>query len=161
MVQPSQPRFAADRMLGRLSRMLRVLGYDTLYAPDMTTARLREIARTEGRAVLTRGDARKRFPEMQGVFSLSSEYPPEQLREVVSKFKLDTQAGLWTRCTLCNGTIERVDKAEVEPQVEESIFKLYNQFFRCVGCGHIYWRGSHVERILRNLALLLKRSEEE
>ena len=160
MIQSSQPRFAADRMLGRLSRMLRLLGYDTLYAPDITTARLTEIARREGRVVLTRGDARKRFPEMKGVFSLSSEYPPEQLQEVVTKFELDTLAGLWTRCTLCNGPIARVDKTEVEPQVEPKIFRLYDEFFRCASCGHIYWRGSHVERILKNLALLLGRPQE-
>jgi uncharacterized protein with PIN domain len=150
-----QPLFAADRMLGRLARMLRLLGYDTLYAPDMTAAQLREIGRQGERVVLTRGDAKKRFPTLNNVLSLNSEFPPEQLREVVERFGLDTQSGLWTRCTLCNALIAKVDKAEIEGHVEAKIFSLYDEFFRCTGCAQIYWRGSHVERTVKNLASLL------
>ena len=65
--------------------------------------------------------------------------------------------GLFTRCTLCNGEIERVEKAVVEPAVEPKIFQLYQEFFRCLGCGHLYWRGSHIDRILKNLTSLLSK----
>src|SRR5574337_422808 len=151
MTQPLQPRFAADRMLGRLARMLRLLGYDTLYAPDIATARLREIAGQGERVVLTRGDIAKRFPRIEeNILSLKSEHPPEQLREVVERVGLNTHAGLWTRCTLCNAAIERVERHEVESQVPPKVFQVYTEFFRCTGCEHIYWRGSHVERILKN-----------
>lgn len=142
-------------MLGRLAKMLRLLGYDTLYAPDMATAKLLEIARSAERVVLTRGDAPKRFPGLGNVYSVKSEHAPQQLREAVMRFRLDTHTGLWTRCTLCNATIESVGKREIEPRVEPKVFQLYHDFFRCTGCEHIYWRGSHVERILKNLAALL------
>jgi len=147
-------RFVCDRMLGRLARMLRLLGYDTEYSPEMTTARLREIAARGERIVLTRGQAEKRFPDTANVFSVKSELAPEQLREVVERFKLDTRAGLWTRCTLCNGEIEKVEKATVEPLVPPKVFEVYAEFSRCSHCGHVYWRGSHVERVLRNLAAI-------
>lgn len=153
--------FAADRMLGRLARMLRLLGYDTLYTPDMTTAQLLEIARRGERVVLTRGDARKRFPGASNVLSLKSEHPPEQFREVVERFQLDTRERLWTRCTLCNAPIEKADKSTLESQVEPNIFQLYEQFYRCAGCGHIYWHGSHVERVLKNLARILEGPSEK
>ncbi len=143
--------FVADRMLGRLAKMLRLLGYDTLYARDVTAPQLLEIARRGERFVLTRGDAAKRFPGLANVFSVQSESPPEQLREIVRHFRLDPRAGLWTRCTLCNGLIERVEKSAVAPQLEEKVLRLYEEFFRCTGCGHIYWQGSHAQRILRNL----------
>ena len=146
-------RFAADRMLGRLARMLRLLGYDTLYANDMT--QLLAIARSGERVVLTRGETAQRFPHLDKVLSLKSEYPPEQLRELVERLGLDTRSGLWTRCTLCNAPIERVEKAGVEALVEAKIFRLYEEFYRCTGCSHVYWRGSHVDRILRNLGFLL------
>ena len=152
---PGQIHFAADRMLGRLARMLRLLGYDTLYSPDSTATQLGEIARRGGRVVLTRGVIEKRFPQIANVFRVGSEYAPEQLREVVERFRLDTRAGLWTRCTLCNATIERIDKAAVQGAVAPKVFQIYDEFFRCSGCGHIYWRGSHVERILSNLGRLL------
>jgi hypothetical protein len=142
-------------MLGRLAKMLRLLGYDTLYANDITAARLLAIGRSGERVVLTRGETAQRFPHLDKVLSLESEYPAEQLREVVKRFGLDTRTGLWTRCTLCNAPIERVAKAAVKALVEAKIFRLYEEFYRCTGCHHVYWRGSHVERILRNLELLL------
>jgi uncharacterized protein with PIN domain len=142
-------------MLGRLARMLRLLGYDTLYSPDMTVARLLEIAAGRERVVLTRGQAENRFPGLNNVYRVQSEYPPEQLREVVQRFQLDTKSGLWTRCTLCNGSIEPAAKASVKSQIGPRLFELYDEFFRCQGCGHVYWKGSHAERILKNLASLL------
>jgi uncharacterized protein with PIN domain len=142
-------------MLGRLAKLLRLLGYDTLYARDMSTAQLLEIARQSTRVALTRGDAQKRFPDVSNVYSLRSENPPEQLRELVERFGLDTHSALWTRCMLCNSLIERVEKGDVESGVDPKVFRIYAEFFRCAGCGHIYWRGTHVERILRKLASLL------
>ena len=146
-----EPRFVADRMLGRLARMLRLLGYDTLYSPTVTLAQLQEMARRGDRLVLTRGDAQKRFPALQNVYSIQSERPPEQLRDVVEHFGLEAHAGLWTRCTLCNALIQKVEKHQVESLLEPKILQLYQEFFRCTGCTHIYWRGSHVERITKNL----------
>ena len=148
-------RFAADRMLGRLARMLRLLGYDTEYSPEMTTARLRELAERGERIVLTRGQAEKRFPGLTNVFSVQSEHAPDQLREVVERFKLETRSGLWTRCTLCNGMIEKAEKAGVQALIPAKVFDVYEEFFRCAACGHVYWKGSHVERVLKNLAALL------
>ncbi len=156
---PDEIRFAADCMLGRLARMLRLLGYDTLYSPDNTAAQLSEIARRGERVVLTRGVVEKRFPLVANLFRVGSEYAPEQLREVVERFRVDTRAGLWTRCTLCNATIERIDKAAVQSAVAPKVLQIYHEFFRCSGCGHVYWRGSHVERILRNLGTLLGEGE--
>jgi uncharacterized protein with PIN domain len=151
----SEIAFVADRMLGRLARMLRLLGFDTEYSPQMTTARLQETAQRGGRIVLTRGRAEKRFPALAHVFSVKSENAPEQLREVVTHFELDVRSGLWTRCTLCNAPIEKVEKTLVSDRVPPKVAEVYKDFYRCVGCGHIYWQGSHVERILKNLAALL------
>ena len=148
-------RFVADRMIGRLARMLRLLGYDTLCQPELDTAVLTELARREGRIILTRGDTRLRFPGVTNVFSVSSEYPPEQLREVVAEFSLDPRSGLWTRCTVCNGVISAAAKEEIKDLVKPKVYEHYSEFYRCQGCGRVYWRGSHVEQILKNLSLVL------
>ena len=152
-----QKRFAADRMIGRLARMLRLLGYDTIYLPKLHPAALAEIARREERLILTRGEVRQRFPRTAKVFRVESEYPPEQLREVVEEFELDPSSGLWTRCTLCNAAITRVPKESVQKEVKPKVFDLYAEFYRCAGCRRVYWHGSHVERILRNLSYVLSR----
>jgi uncharacterized protein with PIN domain len=86
---------------------------------------------------------------------VKSEHPPEQLQDVVGHYSLDTRAGLWTRCTLCNAPIERVEKKQVEGLLQPKILQFYAEFFRCTGCGHIYWRGSHVDRITKNLERML------
>jgi uncharacterized protein len=151
LLEPGEIRFAADHHLGRLARMLRLLGYDTLYSSSVSLGRLKELAAREGRTILTRGRLEKRFARVPGVFGVGSDVAAEQLREVVEHFGLDTSAGLWTRCTLCNGVIEKVEKASIESQVDSKIFSFYEEFFRCASCRHVYWRGSHVERILQNL----------
>jgi uncharacterized protein len=158
-VDPSGIKFAADRMLGRLARLLRLLGYDTLYAREGTGEQMRALAARGERMVLTRGDLSGRFPHFENVFKIESDSPPQQLREVVERFQLATRSGLWTRCTLCNGRIEEIAKAGVEPLVPPKVFAAYDQFFRCAACGHIYWRGSHTERILRNLEAVLGKNE--
>ena len=158
--EPAPPiRFAADRMLGRLARMLRLLGYDTFYSPDITPSQLEDLARTEGRVLLTRGRVEKRFRSSQHVLSLADDNAARQLRVVVQRFRLNVDSGLWTRCTLCNSAIVQIEKAGIEPEVEAKISRLYDRFYRCSGCGHIYWRGSHVERIKRNLDALLSEPE--
>ena len=150
-----EPRFVADRMLGRLARMLRLLGYDTLYSPAVTLAQLQEMAHRGDRILLTRGDVQKRFPALPNIYSVKSAYPPGQLRDVVEHYGLEARAGLWTRCTLGNALIQEVEKDRVENRIEPKILQLYQEFFRCTGCAHIYWRGSHVERITVNLQQLL------
>lgn len=150
-------RFVADRMIGRLARMLRLLGYDTLYLPQLDPAGLAEVARRENRIILTRGETHQRFPHAPNIFCVRSEYPPEQLREVVEEFALDPRSGLWTRCTVCNSAIASVPKETVQSEVKPRVFEIYNQFFRCSGCGRVYWHGSHVERILKNLSWILGR----
>lgn len=154
-------RFVADQMLGRLARMLRLLGYDTAYSPSMIPREIEDLARREQRVLLTRGNATKRFPGLENALSLKSDYAPEQLREVVERFRLDTQAGLWTRCTVCNAPIQPIEKGSVKSKVDQKIFERYQEFFECAGCKHIYWQGSHVARILRNLAAVLGKRKTE
>jgi hypothetical protein len=154
---PVEIRFAVDRMLGRLARMLRLLGYDALYANNLTAVQLLAIGQSGERVILTRGETAQRFPRLDNVVSLKSDYPPEQLREVVKQFGLDTASGLWTRCMLCNAPIDRVEKSAVEGLVDAKILRLYEEFCRCTGCGKVYWRGSHVDRMTRNLETLLGR----
>ena len=168
-------RFAVDRMLGRLAKLLRLLGYDTLYSAQMTPAELQSIASESSepksdvaaseeaeherasspRIVLTRGHPATRFAGLVNVYSVHSEYPPEQLLEVIRHFNLDTRSGLFTRCTLCNARLVETEKASVQAQVPAKAWAAYQEFFRCAGCGHVYWKGSHAERILKNLEMLL------
>ncbi len=51
---PDRPRFAVDEMLGTLARWLRVMGYDAVYEKDHNDDEIVDIAKREGRILLTR-----------------------------------------------------------------------------------------------------------
>lgn len=155
MSTPAEIRFAADRMLGRLARLLRLLGYDTVYARDLTPQQLEELARPEGRVILTCGRIERRFSNPAGIVALTAYDTSQQLREIVERLKLDTHSGFLTRCTLCNTLLSPVEKEQVRKEVPPRAFEAYAEFFRCAGCGQVYWRGSHVERMEKKLVEIL------
>ncbi len=156
---PHTIRFAVDRMLGRLARMLRMLGYDAFYSQQVSPEELLGLAGRDGRLILTRGEVERRFPKAAriNILSIRSESPPQQLRQIVDELHLDWESGLCTRCTECNTEIVGVEKGGVESEVPPRVFQAYSEFYRCRGCGRVYWRGSHFERIKKNLELILKR----
>ncbi len=138
-------RFIADAMLGRLAKWLRLMGYDTYYERDITDDALLLVARREGRTILTR-DTRltgRRAARGQALLITSND-PSEQLKQVADHFSL---AALDTpRCSLCNGPLLRMpDKRLLKDLVPEYVFLHQGRkgFFRCSGCGHLYWEGSH------------------
>ncbi len=54
LASQSAIKFAADRMLGRLVKWLRVIGYDVIYGPHLSGYGLIRAARAEARLILTR-----------------------------------------------------------------------------------------------------------
>ena len=134
-------KLIADGMLGRLARWLRILGYDTLYAPAWEDNELVRRARAEGRLLLTRDTA---LAQRRGIQSLLVEAQtlPAQLREVVDKLGLQAES-LFSRCSLCNLPLEGISKDAAQSRVPPYVFATQEHFHRCPGCGRIYWRGTH------------------
>ena len=156
------PLFLADAMLGRLARYLRLLGYDTAYERDITDSGLLLLALREGRILLTRDTrlaARKVLPPGRTFLAISDD-PLAQLKEVAAHFQfrlglLPASSLLETaRCSVCNSQLERVAsnaKESVRDLVPEHVFLSGKAFFRCAGCGRVYWEGSHIERFLKDI----------
>jgi len=145
---PGEPRFVADQMLGRLAARLRLLGYDTLTVHDLADSEVTRLA--AGRILLTRDAALARTQAVPAHF-VNATSPREQLTEVVAALGLTPDPSrLFTRCTLCNTPVEPADEADVD--VPPGVRDQGLAFFRCPGCEHVYWRGSHVDRILDELA---------
>ncbi|MDA8388221.1 MAG: Mut7-C RNAse domain-containing protein [Nitrospiraceae bacterium] len=151
----------ADVMLGRLARYLRLLGHDTAYERDITDAALLLLALKEGRILLTRDTglaARKVLPRGR-TFLVLSDDPARQLKEVIDHFSLGPPPpeGLIGRCTVCNSPLARVGvRQSVRDLVPEHVFLSGKDFFRCSGCGRVYWEGSHIERFMKDMRRLLK-----
>jgi len=138
------PRLAADRMLMRLARWLRLLGADVITDASLTGAELLKIARADNRILVTRD---KRLRTAPGVFFVGDNAIRGQLREAVRRFRLDPRAIALTRCSRCNHVLTPVARELVSRRVPPYVFAGHDRFAECEQCGRIYWSETHPERI--------------
>jgi uncharacterized protein len=140
-------RFVVDVHLGRLARLLRLLGFDARWSNDLDDETLAAIGESEHRVVLTRDRGLlKRRRVTHGLF-VHAERPIEQAAEVVVRLDLGRRLAPFTRCLRCGAELAPVDKAEVMDRLEPLTRRRVDAFRRCQGCGQIYWRGSHHARL--------------
>lgn len=150
-------RFIADAHLGQLARQLRMLGFDVVFRNSYSDAEVARISREQGRVVLTRDrDLLIRKDVALGCYVHAID-GDEQLCEVMRRYRLAPHVHPFCRCLECNGLLHAVDKQAVEDRVPASSLMHYEKFFQCDSCGHVYWEGSHVERMRRRIAELLQR----
>lgn len=138
-------RLLADCMLGRLTKWLRLLGYDTAYENDATDLELARRARAEDRVLLTRD---RELSARRGLRTLlvQSEQLEEQVEQVQRALGPPPEPAL-SRCSVCNGLLEEVTKAEIAELVPSYILETHDTFRRCNRCGRVYWPGTHVDEM--------------
>jgi uncharacterized protein with PIN domain len=139
--------FILDVHLGKLARLLRLLGFDTLYENNYTDKGIVEIAESENRAVLTRDVNLLKHRSVKAGYWLRSQFAEEQCMEVIRRFKLETKIKPFERCVECNGTIMSVSKEAILDRLLPKTILYYYQFFQCNSCKRIYWRGSHYQHM--------------
>ena len=148
-----QVKFAADRMLGRLARWLRVLGQDVIYGRHLSGYGLIHAARAENRLILTRDRGLKHKQPPKFIFIDSNDYR-EQLRQVIRECGLSVEAALFTRCLECNGVLQTKSKESVEPLVPPYVFSTQEMFFWCSQCRRVYWPATHHQKMLEELKMI-------
>ena len=142
------PRFVVDVNLGRLARLLRVLGFDVWWSTDADDPTLADVSLNEHRILLTRDRGLlKRRAITHGLF-VHSQDPEEQTLEVLRRLDLRQRLAPFTRCVRCNGKLAAVSKDEVADQLEPLTRRYYQEFSRCADCGRIYWAGAHHARLV-------------
>src|SRR5712692_1503857 len=134
------PRFAADRMVTRLARWLRLLGADVIYGPELHGGALVAAARAESRIVLTRDKRLRTAPE---VLFIESNFFREQLVQVMRRYPFDPRARIFTRCLECNEPLRTVPRELVARRVPPFVFASNESFALCDRCGHVYWQATH------------------
>ena len=141
-------RFILDVHLGKLARLLRMAGFDTLYRNDLDDPEIIQIAEDENRIVLTRDRGILKNKRVKRGHFVKSPYAKEQLREVIDVFQLKNNIHFLSRCIACNGTIEEVKKEDIEGELKPGTMQYFHEFFRCRDCGKVYWEGSHFDRMM-------------
>jgi uncharacterized protein with PIN domain len=143
--------FIADVHLGKLARLLRLAGFDTLYRNDLADDEIVRLSLAEHRIILTRDRGLLKVGAVTHGCCIRSHDPYEQLAEVIRRFDLHRQIRPFHRCLRCNGAVEPVDKAEIIHRLPPRTARAFDEFTRCRDCGHLYWKGSHWEKLQARL----------
>ncbi|MGA2614226.1 MAG: Mut7-C RNAse domain-containing protein [Spirochaetia bacterium] len=151
-------RFALDVHLGRLARLLRMFGFDSLYRNSLEDQELVRVARLEKRIVLTRDRGLLKRRSVTHGYLVRSLAPHDQLREVVQRFDLSSHLQLGGRCVECNVPLERVSRDSVLARLPPAVGREYTDFSECPACRRVFWRGSHWQKMMELAASLGARS---
>ena len=133
-------KFVVDRMLGKLARWLRILGYDSLY-PDADDSELIEIGKREERILITRDkELASRCSNSMLIRTFTIE---DQLGEMLKNGLTIDENKMFTLCPLCNSVLQRIDKNNVQGKIPQKSFENADKFWYCENCSKYYWKGKH------------------
>lgn len=156
-------KFLVDAMLGKLTRFLRIFGYDTIYASDLIDhyctnpvpdKKLNEFAIFSNRILITKDlpfynkmKENAVLLEGEGVYNYLNQL--KQKINLVYEFKMEN-----ARCSVCNTILKKVNnKNSIKELVEHETFKSYDEFFQCrnLSCQKVFWNGPHIADIIKKL----------
>jgi len=152
-------KFISDRMLGRLSRWLRIFGYDTLEIRKQENEDdvLLDLAEKEDRILISRDSLLIRRAIRKGIraYLVRSSEIMEQLREMRLEFLLDLEPEMEI-CTLCNSIIRKIESFEMDIlKTKEYVYlerlEKDTEFWLCDNCGQVYWKGTHWKNIKESI----------
>ncbi|WP_031430450.1 Mut7-C RNAse domain-containing protein [Methylomicrobium agile] len=148
--------FIVDVNLGKLTRLLRLFGFDTLFADALDDGEIVAASVERQRIILTRDRRMLYAKAVTHGYWVRAVKPLDQLAEVVKRFDLANQLKPFSRCAACNGLIEPVEKRAVMDLLEPKTRRYYERFYRCPACGKVYWEGSHIDHIRQRFAEYLR-----
>jgi uncharacterized protein len=142
-----EPRFILDVHLGKLSKYIRLCGFDALFKMNLSDREIVRISVAEKRIILTRDRDLLKTKLVTHGYWIRSSKPDEQLKEVLRRFDLKNLLKPFSRCLECNGSLYYIPKDEIMDQLQPNTRDYYTEFSRCCGCKKIYWQGSHYEKM--------------
>jgi len=149
-------RFLLDGMLGKLSRWLRMLGYETIYQNDLSDNDLLAAAKRDSLILLTSDEELYRNASIRGLesFLIQGRTESERLASLAKRYNLTLKINPKdSRCPTCGAPIKETPKDELEGAVPPATFKVYSTFWVCTNpkCAKLYWQGSHWKKIEQTL----------
>lgn len=142
------PTFIVDVNLGKLARLLRMLGFDANWRNDLNDPEIIEISISEKRIILTRDIGILKNRKVTRGYFVRSDDPDIQIVEVLKRFELIRLIKPFTRCMECNEFLKEIRKEEISELLPSQASSSYVKFMQCAGCHKIYWGGSHYDKML-------------
>jgi uncharacterized protein with PIN domain len=142
------PCFAAEKTLGRLTKWLRMLGFDTRYEVDLADKKFIDTLEND-RILLTRTQRiRNQFASRRMIF-VESDHLEQQLKQIFRELGLKAdQTKPFSRCLQCNVLIVSVARSRLQGHIPDYIFEIHDHFNQCPQCKRVFWPGSHTRRSL-------------
>jgi len=147
-------RFIVDANVGKLAKYMRMLGFDTFYDLNIHDPEIAKISEQENRIVLTRDLGLLKRKNVTYGYFLRETQISAQVAEVVKRYSLIDKINAFSRCLECNGYVIAVEKALIKEKLDPGVFNDYNEFFNCMDCNKIYWKGFHYETMLNSIKKL-------
>lgn len=136
--------FAVEKTLGRLAKWLRILGFDTLYEPDVSKEKFEHVVK--GRILLTRTRRIWNSHGPDNCILIRANRLFDQLAEVIQTLDIKAETiRPFIRCIRCNTLIMGIDKKSVYGSVPDYVWETHDAFRICNQCQRIYWPGSHID----------------
>jgi len=142
--------FLFDRMLGKLCRKMRLLGYDAELNPINETGRFLLNAERKGRVAVTRAGRHRDRPGPRPVI-LKSETFKDQIVELFGCMGETPRFEPFTRCLECNRPLQEEPSEAVKGEVPPYVEKTFRRYHRCPECKRIYWEGTHFQAMLKEI----------
>jgi len=140
-------RFVTDTHLGRLSRYLRLLGFDTVYYNDFNPWGLIEVSIRQARVLLTRSRRVLKHKVITRGILVREVDPRMQLKAIFQRLDLHAEARPFSRCLCCNGLVRPISKQEVAHRLSSRVRAGHQAFFLCSSCNRVYWQGTHFKQM--------------
>ncbi|HNW57709.1 MAG TPA: Mut7-C RNAse domain-containing protein [Bacteroidales bacterium] len=148
-------KFITDVHLGKLTKYLRLCGFDTFFNINLNDKEIIEIAASEKRIILTRDIGLLKNKNVKHGHWIRSQYPFEQLKDLFTRLQLKNQVSLFSRCSVCNGLLSNVEKEEIMSRLLPKTRQYYDEFKKCDVCDRIYWKGSHYLSMIKHIESLM------
>ena len=150
------PCFAAEKTLGKLTKWLRLLGFDTLYESNLADKKFIDTLEND-RILLTRTQRiRNQIASRRMVF-VESDHLEQQLKQIFRELGLKAdQTRPFSRCLQCNVPIVAVSKNLLWGRIPDYIYETHDHFNQCPQCKRVFWPGSHTRRSLAKIRQLFE-----
>jgi uncharacterized protein with PIN domain len=148
--------------VGKLFKLLRLLGFDTVFFTGQDDSQMVDLAVSENRIILTRDT---HIPEMKIVSNgkakailIRDDNVDSQIQQVIEDLKLKEKARPFSLCLECNLPLERRTWQQVKDRVPPYVWKTQREYTECPKCHRIYWKGTHWEAMTKRLEKLYSSS---
>ncbi|KLO22256.1 Mut7-C RNAse domain-containing protein [Marinitoga sp. 1155] len=151
--------FILDMPLGKLAKKLRILGFNTIYYNNITYDELEKIVSKNGDYIVLTKSTKfyESLYNKYNILFIKSDNWKSQLRFLVKKLKLKIDISkMFSRCIICNSKLIQVEKEIYREFIPDYVYLTINNFKYCKHCKKVYWRGTHVEHMIKDLFKILK-----